>query len=101
MILESIDKIEEYVDNLSKEEFNTNTLIQDAVFRRLMIIGEAVKNIPIQVKEKHPEIPWKNIAGMRDVITHQYAGVKLKRIWSVIEKNLPTLKINIQKIKDD
>lgn len=64
-------------------------------FRRLMIIGEAVKNIPIEVKEKNPEIPWKNVAGMRDVIIHQYAGVKLKRVWSV-EKDLPTLKINIK-----
>ncbi len=57
-----------------------------------MIIGEAVKSIPIEVKDKNPEIPWKNVAGMRDVIIHQYAGVKLKRVWAVIRKYLPTLK---------
>lgn len=66
-----------------------------------MIIGEAVKNISLEIKENNPEIPWKNIAGMRDIVIHQYAGVKLKRIWSVIEKDLPTLKINIQKINDN
>ena len=61
-ILESIMKIEEYVNLISEDEFYRNTLVQDAVFKRLEIIGEAVKNIPIEVKEGNTEIPWKEIA---------------------------------------
>lgn len=85
-ILESIMKIEEYVNPISEDEFNRNTLVQDAVFKRLEIIGEAVKNIPIEVKDGNTEIPWKEIAGMRDILIHQYSGVKLERIWMVIKK---------------
>lgn len=99
-ILESIMKIEEYVNPISEDEFNRNTLVQDAVFKRLEIIGEAVKNIPIEVKDGNTEIPWKEIAGMRDILIHQYSGVKLERIWMVIKKDLPTLKTNIINLKN-
>lgn len=99
-ILESIMKIEEYVNPISEDEFYRNTLVQDAVFKRLEIIGEAVKNIPIEVKDGNTEIPWKEIAGMRDILIHQYSGVKLERIWMVIKKDLPTLKTNIINLKN-
>ncbi|MGP8023663.1 MAG: DUF86 domain-containing protein [Methanobacterium sp.] len=69
-ILESIKKIEEYTDPITDDEFYRNTLIQDAVFRRLTIIGEAVKNIPPEIKNKYTDIPWKKIAGMRDILIH-------------------------------
>lgn len=99
-ILESIMKIEEYVNPISEDEFYRNTLVQDAVFKRLEIIGEAVKNIPIEVKDVNTEIPWKEVAGMRDILIHQYSGVKLERIWMVIKKDLPTLKTNIINLKN-
>lgn len=100
-ILESIMKIEEYVNPISEDEFYRNTLVQDAVFKRLEIIGEAVKNIPIEVKDVNTEIPWKEVAGMRDILIHQYSGVKLERIWMVIKKDLPTLKTNIINLKNN
>lgn len=99
-ILESIMKIEEYVNPISEDEFYRNTLVQDAVLKRLEIIGEAVKNIPIEVKDVNTEIPWKEVAGMRDILIHQYSGVKLERIWMVIKKDLPTLKTNIINLKN-
>jgi len=100
-ILDSIEKIEEYTDPITDDEFYRNTLIQDAVFRRLTIIREAVKNIPSEIKDKNTDIPWKRIAGMRDILTHQYSGVKLERVWMVVKKDLPNLKENIIKLKEN
>jgi len=68
------------------------------VVRRLEIIGEAVKNLPFEVKNKNPEIPWKQIAGMRDVLIHEYAGVSSKRVWKVITENLVPLKTTASKL---
>ncbi len=67
-ILDSIQLIEEYAKDASQAEFYKNRSLQDAIMRRLEIIGEAVKNLPLSFKTKHPEIPWKQIAGMRDIL---------------------------------
>jgi uncharacterized protein with HEPN domain len=83
-ILESISKIEEYTRGLSETRFVEDALIQDAVIRRLEVMGEAVKNIPATVRKRYPEIRWKEIAGMRDVVIHGYFGVDARRVWKVV-----------------
>jgi len=94
-IWESILAIEEYTQNLSEDRFYSNRQVQDAIIRRLEIIGEAVKNIDDDIRDKYPQIPWKKIAGMRDIIAHEYFGVKLDRVWDVVRKDLPNLKEKI------
>ena len=97
-ILKSIEKIEEYVRGMSGEEFFRFSQVQDAVMRRLEIIGEAAKKVPEGFRSKYPEIPWKLIAGMRDVLIHGYFDVNLERVWVIVEKDLPDLKRKISRI---
>lgn len=79
-ILESIQAILEYTQKMDFDEFDDARQAQDAVMRRLEIIGEAVKSLPDELKHQFTEIPWKQIAGMRDILIHEYAGVMLDRI---------------------
>ena len=97
-ILESISLAEGYLREISQEEFLKDLVRQDAVIRRIEIMGEAVKNIPEDIKKKHPFIPWKKIAGMRDKIIHEYFGIDLKLVWNVAQKDLPLLKKQIQEL---
>jgi uncharacterized protein with HEPN domain len=94
-IRESIALIEEYTKDISREQFSNSPQIQDAVMRRLEIIGEAVKNLPADFKIKHPAIPWKKIVGLRDILIHEYFGVDVTLLWNLIEKDLPVFKQQI------
>jgi len=94
-ILESIREIENYTRNMSAAEFLKTTLVQDASMRRLEIIGEAVKKIPAETRAAAKKIPWKQIAGLRDILIHEYFGVDLKLVWKVIQKDIPELKKNM------
>ncbi len=71
-------------------------MVQDAVIREIEIIGEAVKNVSTIYRDKYTEIPWKNIAGMRDKLIHGYFNVEIDRVWAVIIKDLPELRKNIE-----
>ncbi|MEK6913217.1 MAG: DUF86 domain-containing protein [Nanoarchaeota archaeon] len=98
-ILNSIKNIEEFSKPLNKDTFSKDILRQSAIIRQMEILGEATKNVPDLFRKKYPKIPWKDISGFRDILSHAYFGVNLDRVWNIIEKDLPNLKKEIQKIK--
>ena len=100
-ILDCIDRIENYITDLEFEDFKDNSLIVDAVTRNLEIIGEATKNIPQVVKEKYSEVPWKEMAGMRDKIIHGYFDIVYSILWETIKNDLPPTRPQIEEILKD
>ncbi len=82
-IIDAMNKAIEFVSNMDYNEFVQDIKTTYAVIRAIEIIGEAVKNIPKEVKANYPEIPWKDIAGMRDILVHEYFGAKLDKVWRV------------------
>jgi len=97
-ILDCIDKIQEFIGDMDYKQFKDNDLVNSAVIRKLEIIGEASKNIPDFIREKYPEIPWKDMARMRDKIIHFYFGVDYEIVWKVIKERLPELKEKIERV---
>jgi len=94
-LLESINAIEEFSKDLTEKELVHNRLKQSAIIREIEIIGEAVKNISNTLKEKHSEIMWKEIAGTRDKMIHNYFGIDFEIVWNIIKIDLPILKKQI------
>ena len=81
-----------------EESFFKEKIIQDAVIRNLEIIGEAVKNLSPDIRKRKPNVPWSRIAGMRDVLIHEYFGVDLKTVWDVVENRLPDLLRQVEEL---
>ena len=91
-ILISIGKILNFCHNISKAEFDNNVMLQDAVIRNIEIIGEATKRISPAMKNEYPDIPWREMAGMRDKLIHDYLGVDIDVIWETVKNDIPQLK---------
>ena len=100
-IEDSIEKTEVYIGDMSKEKFFKDVCTQDAVIRCLEIIGEAIKNIPVAFKEKHPEVSWNKMVELGDVLEHALSGIDFERVWLVVKDDLPDLKKKIKKILED
>ena len=96
-IQECIERIEEYTKG-GKEEFMATKIIQDAVIRNFEIIGEATKRLSPELRSKYSDVPWQQIAGLRDVLIHDYLKVNLNLVWQIIEQNLSDLKRQVKAI---
>lgn len=83
---------------MSKSQFLSDDKTFDAVMRNLQIIGEAVKQLPMEIRERYPEVAWKKIAGLRDIVTHEYFGIDDDIIWDVVHKKIPGLKPGVEAI---
>ena len=98
-ILDSIDKIEIYIKDSSLDDLLKDPLRTDALALNLLVIGEAVGQLPKTVRAKHPDVPWRQIVGLRNIIAHQYFRFDLELIWNVVESELGTLKKAVQEIQ--
>ena len=94
-ILYSIKLLEKYSHDLSEDEFYQSQEKQDLIVHRLEIIGEASKRLSEKTINKYPEIPWKEMKGMRDVLIHQYDNIMLRTVWNVLNERIPEIKEKI------
>lgn len=97
-ILDSCNNIIEFTSDIDIQIFIKTRVIQSAVIRELEIIGEATKNLPADIKNHSKDIPWKNLAGMRDKLIHGYFTVDLKEVWNTVKNDISVLKKEIEKI---
>jgi uncharacterized protein with HEPN domain len=96
-ILDAIDKVDTYI-TVGHEVFVASSHWQDAVIRQLEIIGEATKRLSKQFCSRHSDVPWRRIAGLRDVLIHDYMGVDINAVWEITQKNLPPLRLRVESI---
>ncbi|MDX2206119.1 MAG: DUF86 domain-containing protein [Gemmatimonadales bacterium] len=97
-ILDAIALLRDYTEGLDFAAFAANIEKQDSVIRRLEIIGEAVKGVPDDVRAKHSAVPWRDIAGARDILIHEYFRVDLEMAWDMVRKDLPLLEVEVRNI---
>lgn len=97
-ILDAIERIEGYMAGVKKKDFMDNFMMQDAIMRQIEIIGEASNSVSDEFQEKHQELPWFQMRGIRNKIVHDYRGINLDIIWDTVVNNLPPLKKQVQDI---
>ncbi len=97
-IIDSITRIKSYTQGLDHARFEEDQRTVDAVIRNLEIIGEAVKALPQDLRDLHSDVPWKNIAGFRDVLIHNYFGISIAIVWDVLTNHLPPLEVKVKQL---
>lgn len=97
-ILTAIDEIDDFTCGMSYEEFTADKKTINAVIRSLEVLGEATKHIPAPFRKKYPDIPWSKMAGLRDVLIHDYMGVDLMTVWKVVKERLPEVKEQVGRL---
>ncbi len=99
-IFDAMLTIEEYIQGVDYGEFMSKSkkMLHDGVVRQIEIIGEATKNLSEIIRKKYPDVPWKDMAGMRDKLIHQYFGVDLDAVWETAQNDVPNLKSKIERI---
>ena len=100
-IIDAIEKTELFVKGMNFEAFEKDAKTTFAVIRAFEIMGEAVKKIPASIRNKYKDIPWKEMAGMRDKLIHEYFGIKSRVVWKTIKQDLPKIKPYLQSILND
>lgn len=98
-IRDAIERILVYTRE-GREAFFADPRTQDAVVRNIEVVGEAVKSVSQSLRQGHPQIPWTRIAGMRDKLIHEYFGVDLNLVWDAVQRDIPRLRDEVQKILD-
>ena len=94
-ILEAVERILLYGQD-GEERFRADVRTQDAIIRNLQVLGEATKRVSAETRDAHPEIPWKDIAGMRDRVVHDYFGISLDIVWDVVVNHIPPLREKVR-----
>ena len=97
-MLTSMLRIEEYTGDMEFRKFIMSRMVVDAIIRNFEIIGEASKNVPVEIKNKYPEIPWKKMYGLKNSIAHEYFGIDYEMIWEISKNNLPQNATDLRKI---
>ena len=100
-ILDSLERIQQYIQDINLQEFKSDQRTIDAVVRNLEVIGEAARYIPESIVEEYPDVPWKYMRDMRNVLIHEYFGIHTEIIWQTITHDLPLLKTQLKKIIRD
>ena len=99
-ILQSCARIREYVQGYDAKKLKGDQKTYDAVVRNLEVIGEAVKNLPEDVRKEHSEVEWKRIAGLRDILIHEYFAVDADIVWDVVQNKLPALEEKVREMSE-
>lgn len=97
-IIDAVENILAYTSGIDYDDFISNRMCIDAVIKNLLVIGEAVKKIPEDIKSEHPSVDWRNIAGLRDVLIHAYFRIDNDLIWDIIQNKLKNLRDEVLKI---